>query len=220
MNGPKRRLASFDAPPPRRLNTLGSGYTWFVRIAKFLLPLAAIVIIGIVAARLSLDPDREKITDLPQDSKTSAGQIQLEKAKYEGVDSQGRPYTLTAEAASRSPATPDRVDLTTPKADITMQDGQWIALEAGTGSFDTGTGQLLLNGGVRIFHDSGNEMTLDSIDIDTKKGSAVSHSRINAQGPLGTLSATGVTVDTSGDIIIFGGPATMTLRLPKKNVKG
>lgn len=220
MDGPKRRLASFDAPAPRRLNTLGGGYTWFVRIAKFALPLAALVIIGIVFTRLSVDPDREKITDLPQDTKTSAGQIELEKAKYEGVDGAGRPYTLTADAASRSPETPDRVDLTAPKADITLQGGQWLALEAGKGAYDTKAGQLSLSDGVRIFHDSGNEMTTDSIEIDSKNSNAVSHTAVTAQGPLGTLTATGVTISDGGDNIVFTGPATMTLRLPKKGSKG
>lgn len=220
MNSPKRRLDDFAATPPRRLNTPGVGYTWFVRVARLALPLAAIVIIGIVVARLSLDPERENITDLPQDTKTSAGQIELEKARYEGTDTEGRAYTLTAEAASRDPDVPNVVLLTKPKADLTLTGGSWLAIESDTGIFNTKTAQLSLTGGVRLFHDSGNEMTLESVDIDTKAATATSSRSVAAQGPLGTLSAQSVDIQDGGDLIVFGGPATLSLRLPAKGNKG
>lgn len=222
MTGPKRRLESFDTPPPRRLNTLGSGYTWFVRIARLTLPLVAIVIIGIVIARLSLDRTQENLADLPQDKKTSAGQIELVEAKYEGVDGQGRQYTLTAEAASRSPDAPDTILLTKPKADITLQNGGWLAIEAENGSYNTKSSQMTLSNGVRLFHDSGNEMHLKDVAIDTQKSAATSTQAVTAQGPMGTLSAQNVTISDGGDTVIFGGPATMTLYAlkTKKGTKG
>lgn len=222
MIGPKRRLESFDAPAPRRLNTLGAGYTWFVRIARIALPLVAIVIIGIVVARLSLDRAQENITDLPDDKKTSAGQIELIEAKYEGVDAKGRRYTLTADSANRSNAEPDTVVLSKPKADIALQGGNWLALEAGGGTYNTETAQMILSDGVRIFHDSGNEMHLQDVTVDTKTSRATSSHAVTAQGPLGTLSAQNVTISDEGDLIVFGGPATMTLYKlsPKKGSKG
>ena len=215
MTPERQRLQSIDSEAASRLRKLGAGYTWFVRILRLTLPLVALVLIGIVVARLSADPEQQNITDLTKDTKTEAGQIALEKARYEGVDAEGRAYTLSAESAARDPEVPDAITLTVPHADITLSNGEWLAIESQTGVYDNAASTLSLSDKVRIFHDSGNEMHLEDLRLDLKSHDATSEKSVNAQGPLGLLSAAGLSVTENGQKIVFNGPVSLTLYIGK-----
>jgi lipopolysaccharide export system protein LptC len=207
----QERHSVSDVYAPRRLSALGHGYSVFVRILKFVLPLAMLVIIGVLIARLSGDPQQQKITALPQAEKTTPGQIELIRAKYEGTDDQGRAYAVTADKTIRAMDAPDTVLFEKPLADITLQDKTWIAIKAETGSFDHAAEKLELKGNVTIFHDSGYELSLQDITIDLKQKTAATSLPVRAQGPLGTIAAKDMSVKDRGDLVVFGGPITLTI---------
>ncbi len=211
------RPRSPDTYVPRRLSTLGQGYSIFVRILKFALPLIALVIIGVLTSRLFGEAPQKNLSLLPKEEKTTPGLIELVQAKYEGMDDQGRPYTVTADKASRAMNAPDSVVFENPVADITLQDKTWVAVKAQTGSFDRKTEKLSLTGEVHVFHDSGYEILLHDLDINLKEKTASTVSPVTAQGPMGTIAAQNMTVKDQGDLIVFGGPATLTVfRLSQK----
>lgn len=189
---------------------------------KFTLPLVALVIIGALITRLFEDPQQQaKISLLPNEEKTTPGQIELVQAKYEGLDDLGRPYTVTADKASRAMDAPDSVQFENPVADITLQDKTWVAVKAKTGSFDRTTETLRLKGEVHVFHDSGYEILLQDIEINLKQKTASTSSPVTAQGPMGTVAAQNMTVEDQGDLIIFGGPAMLTVfRLSAQKERG
>jgi lipopolysaccharide export system protein LptC len=182
------------------------------------LPIIALVLIGIVTARLSLDPQTTKLADLPEEQKTEAGQIDLVDAKYEGTDKRGRAYTLAAERATRTVAEPDVAILSHPKADIMLGDDQWLAVHAKKGAFDTKNKTLKLTDDVTFFHDSGYEMHLAQMTVDLKSETVQTQSAVQIQGPAAKLNAHGLEIKNQGDIIIFKGPATLTIRTDQ--VKG
>ena len=65
-----------------------------------------------------------------------AGEVEggrLIDARYNGVDEKGRPYTVTAATAWQ--IDPERVGLTMPKGDITLENGTWLMLTSKTGTF-------------------------------------------------------------------------------------
>jgi lipopolysaccharide export system protein LptC len=210
---PKQRLQSLNNAEESRLRAWGAGYTWFVKTLRLALPVGALIIVGIVVARLSVDPEQQNIADVPASAETSAGQIALEGAKYEGVDAQGRAYTLTADAASRDPKLPDSLTLTRPKADISLTEDSWLAVESQSGLYDNAAKKLILSEGVKVFHDSGNEMHFQDVTIDLATNDATTAHAVSAQGPLGTLSAGGMTVSEQGNKILFTGPVAMKLYL-------
>jgi len=210
-----------DSYGPRRLSALGRRYYVFVRVMKFALPLAALVIIGALIARISGDPQQQKISLLPDEEKTTPGQIEVVRAKYEGRDDQGRPYTVTADKASRAMNAPDRVTFENPVADITLQDKTWVAVKAKTGDFDRTKESLRLKDDVHIFHDSGYEILLQDIEIDLKQKTAFTALPVRAQGPMGTIAAQNMAVKDQGELIVFGGPATLTVfRLSRQKGRG
>ncbi len=81
------------------------------------------------------------------------GGATLTDARYRGVDEHGRPYTLTAATAQQ--VGPDRINLTTPKADITLTDGTWLMVQSKRGVFLQHTNQLDLSQDVTLYRDDG-----------------------------------------------------------------
>lgn len=224
-------LRQFDSYTPRRLSTLGRGYSLFVTILKFSLPLLALAIIGVLIARLAGDPPQKLATfdnlraapannssgAAPAPNDTGAapapvpGQIELEKARYEGMDDEQNPYTVTADRAVRAMDAPDTVLFDNPMADITLQDKTWVAVRAKSGSFDRAGEHLDLKGDVAVFHDSGYEMQVQDMAIDLKKKTAETSLSVKAQGPMGAIAAQNMRVQDQGNLIVFGGPATLTI---------
>jgi len=210
MTSPPRPRRA-DSFAPRRMSALGQGYSALVKALKLAMPLAALAIIGILVVQMTENGQQKKITALPQNEKTTPGQIELVGAKYEGVDEEGLPYTVIAEKAVRAMNAPDMVSFENPAADITLDDGVWIALKGKTGLFDNTNALLTMKEGVTVFHDGGYEMRVEDISINLKKKTAVTQSPVMAQGPMGTIAAKGMEVVDSGDRVIFGGPALLTI---------
>ncbi len=211
---------TFTNYTPRRLQTFGRGHSWFVWTLKFILPLIALAIVGILITRLSVTP-QQPLATLPKEEKTTPGQIELIQAKYEGMDEQGRPYTVTADKAVRAMNAPDSVLFDNPVADITLQDKTWVAVKAKNGSFDHKAERLTLKDDVTVFHDSGYEMHAQDLQINLKQKTAVTGLPVNAQGPMGTITAASLSVEDQGDLIVFGGPATLTFfKLSFKKERG
>ncbi|MDD9900601.1 MAG: LPS export ABC transporter periplasmic protein LptC [Alphaproteobacteria bacterium] len=198
-----------DTATQQRRARVGAGYSRFVKAAKFLLPVLALVLVGIVIARLSESPLPPPDVAQKTEDKTAPGQIELVSAQYEGVDDQGRPYTLIADKAARDNNAPDSVLLDSVKADITMEDGTWIAVLAKQGVYETRKAQLSLSGDVSVYHDDGYEMHAKTLDIDMKARHAITKEAVRAQGPVGEINAADMEVKDAGARIVFSGPATI-----------
>jgi lipopolysaccharide export system protein LptC len=133
----------------------------------------------------------------------------LIEARYNGVDEKGRPYTLTAATAWQINA--QKVGLTLPKGDITLENGTWLMLSSKTGTFIQGLNQLDLVKEVTLYRDDGTTMHTESASIDLKAGAAAGSEPVHAEGPFGVLDAHGFTVMDNGNAIDFSGPAHVVL---------
>lgn len=196
---------------PRAAGGEGAVYSSVVRGLKIVLPLLFLALVGVVLARLSGDPKEALVEELPAAEKTTPGQIELIEATYEGVDEAGRRYSISADKAVRDVEHPNAVSFENPLADITLEDGTWLALKAKGGGFDKDASTLTLDQGVSIFHDAGYEIKLDDIVIDLQTRAAKTDHAVFLQGPLGTLRAQNLSVTDSGNVFLFGGPVTLTL---------
>jgi len=207
----KNRFGDYEAT--RRLSAFGTGYTWFVRVLRFALPLLALILIGVVIARLMYDPQKPTLTtaDLPQDEKTLPGHIEMVAAKYQGVDGEGRAYTITADTASRDTQNTDAVLLQNPTADLVMPNGDKITIRAAHGRYDTMTTDIRLQDDVVLTHGDGYEMHLQSIAGNIKTRTAATQEAVLLQGPMGKLAAAGMNIQDRGDMIVFQGPIALTL---------
>jgi lipopolysaccharide export system protein LptC len=133
----------------------------------------------------------------------------LLSARYNGVDQKGRPYTITAATAWQ--IDPERVGLTIPKGDITLENGTWLMLTAKAGTFMQHLNQLDLVKDVTLYRDDGTTMHTESASIDLKAGAAAGSEPTHVEGPFGVLDAQGFTVMDKGTAMDFPGPAHLVL---------
>lgn len=187
------------------------GYSAFVRVMRLALPLAAVAIIGLLLSwpriEKRLEPAPEK-TAIPAQT---VGQNELIKARFESRDEKNQPFTVTADRAVQSANDPSIVLLEKPAADITLSNGAWLAAQAEKGAYRQKAEQLLLQGNVKLFHDQGYELVTEKLLVNLKNRQAWSDQPVYAQGPAGTLQASGMKGQEDSGTLIFTGPVHLTL---------
>lgn len=213
--------ASGDTPgetaaPAPRLPRYRSGYSRFVRLMKYALPVVAgvVVVLLFIWPELKTEPERFRIGLSDINIETSSGQRVL-NARFTGVDGENRPFSVTAASAVQEQDRQGRVDLSSPKADLTLQNASWVAITSPEGVFWRDKEVLDLSGGVELYHDEGYEFRTELARIDFPAGTASGDRPVNGQGPFGTIDAEGFRLIDSGDRILFTGKARMVL-YPKR----
>ena len=179
-----------------------------INLTKWLLPAGALLLLSSIA----LWPQIERVRETARMALQRVAQVSgatLIDARYHSVDDHGRPYTLTAATAQQDG--PDRINLTTPKGDITLTDGTWLMLQSKKGVYLQHTSQLDLSQDVTLYRDDGTTMVTASASIDLKNGAAASGVATHAEGPFGVLDAQGFTITDKGAAIQFIGPAHLLL---------
>jgi lipopolysaccharide export system protein LptC len=176
-------------------------------LIKWLLPIGALLLL----ASIALWPELGRVRDTVRMTieHTAAGGATMTDARYRGIDDHGRPYTVTAATAQQDG--PDRINLTMPKADITLTNGTWLMVQSKRGVYLQNSSQLDLSRDVTLYRDDGTTLKTASASIDVKAGAAASDQPTHAEGPFGTLDAQGFIVTDKGTAIQFSGPAKLIL---------
>jgi lipopolysaccharide export system protein LptC len=182
---------------------------WMVTVAKRLLPVVALALLASVVLWPELTRDAEETRMAARDARITTENGQLIDATYHGVDDQGRPFTVTAETAQQ--ITPERIDLTMPKGDITLESGNWLLLQSRRGVYQQHLDMLDLSGEVQLYRDDGSTLQTDSAAIDLKAGAVAGAEMVHAEGPFGTLDAQGFSFLDRGTVIQFTGPGRLVL---------
>ncbi len=180
-----------------------------ITLTKWLLPVCALALLGSIAIwpELNRDTDRARVA-----FRRVAGEVEgarLVEAHYHGVDERGRPYTVTAATAHQ--VDPERINLTNPKGDITLENKSWLMVQSKKGVFMQHANQLDLSQEVTVYRDDGLTLTTASASVDLKNGAASSADPTHAEGPFGVLDSQGFTVVDKGATVDFTGPAHVVL---------
>jgi lipopolysaccharide export system protein LptC len=181
-----------------------------ITLTKFLLPALALALLASIALWPEFDRAKQQAMLALRHVGSEIEGAQLIDARYHGTDERGRPYTLTAATAQR--AGPERVNLTIPKGDITLQDGTWLMVKSKQGVFMQHSNLLDLSHDVTLYRDDGTTLVTASASMDLKNGAAAGSEPVHAEGPFGTLDAQGgFTLLDKGSSIQFAGPAHLLL---------
>lgn len=196
-------------PPPssRRI----AQRRFLVNATKWLLPVAALLLLGSIAAW----PELTRIKDGARVSFKRVFSLEPDSARmmapsYRGVDERGRPYTITADWAAQD--APSKVVLSRPRGDATLESGAWLMLQGEQGVYIQHTGELDLQRDVQLYRDDGTAMRSETATINVKEGAAASADMTHAEGPFGVLDAQGFTLTEKGAVIQFHGPARLVVR--------
>lgn len=202
---PARRTA-----PPRWSGR--NGYSFFVQLLKLTLPVTALVLAGLIVFWQQIVPSPRLFSaDLSDLSPEMAKSLLMTGPRYDGVDSKGLPYSLTADAAQQLEDDEDIILLAYPTADLALEGGAWAALSAEQGVYDRASEQLLLRGNVNFFHDRGFELRTSEAVLDLSTSVARGEQYVEGQGPSGMIEAEGFEFRQQGGIMIFTGQSHLTV---------
>ncbi len=200
LGAPVRRLPTARVLARRRL---------MIRAVKLVLPAIALALLS----SLALWPELQRELGHARGVAQALGKVQgamVIGARYRSIDERGRPYTLTAATARK--VGENRVNLTDPKGDITLQNGTWLMVQARAGVYRQRDDALDLSRDVTLYRDDGTTMTTASAALDLKNGAAAGSEPVHAEGPFGRLDAAGgFTATDKGEQTLFAGPAHLLL---------
>jgi lipopolysaccharide export system protein LptC len=183
-----------------------------VGVLKRVLPAAAVLLLAAVALWPQLRGlDDQRRYTFRRDAGAPPDTLRIQDARFQGVDELGRPYTVTARSATQV-SNSDAIALDEPKADMTLQDGAWVLLQAAEGTFRRQGQTLDLAGGVVLNHDAGYEVRTESASIDLAARGATGDRPVAAQGAFGTLDGQGFVATDGGRVITVTGPARLVLQ--------
>lgn len=220
LSSPAQRPAG--APPAAHppLKKAGGRYSRFVQLMKLVLPSIAVIVAATVVVLPQIQERAEGFRlGLSSLSITDSSGQKLVNARYTGSDEKQQPYTVTADTAAPLDPQSNIIALDKPKADITLENGTWIALSALGGIYSRQEQLLELSGGVNLFHDAGYEFHTALALIDLAKGAAYGDKTVEAHGPSGSVKSQGFQIFDKGARIIFTGKSTLTLYPGAEGIK-
>ena len=214
----RERLSQMTQPGTGSAN-YNPAYSKFIRWMRLVLPLVALTIVAIVFTWSNMKDDNIVSMQDQTQAARSIGKNELLNPRFESVDDKKQPYTITAKRALQGKKNEELVILEEPVADMLLNNGNWVAIEAKQGAFRQDNQRLLLRGNVQMFHDQGYQMTTAQLDLDLDKNIAWSETEVHAQGPMGRLEAKGLKASTEKGLLLFSGPAKLTIYQAGDSIK-
>lgn len=181
-----------------------------VRRLRLVLPLLAVGLVVVMMVWTDMGGTIEPVRKEDVAPQT-VGRNELLKPKFQSEDAKQQPYTITADKAFQESEDMDKVYLDKPVADVSLKNGAWIAMEAKDGEYLQSSQQLKLIGNVKVFHDQGYELTTEEVDLDVQAQTANTTKPVSGHGPSGTIQGTGMQANGKDGVVIFTGPASMTI---------
>lgn len=162
-------------------------HSWVVAWLKIVLPLLALAILStLFLVSRTIDPS-DAIPYATVDVDELVREPRITAPTYAGVTSDGA--ALTVSAAEARPRSADAAGATALHAALETPDGARTDVIAAQGSLDAANKLVRLEGGVRITSSSGYEIATDTLVVELGKTAAESAGAIEANGPLGHLTA-------------------------------
>jgi len=175
----------------------------FVRFMKFVLPVGAMALVGLIAAWPQL-MKRDTGFRLSYSSIGSQEMaLVMNNPRFRGSDSSNQPYMVTADRAIQDPNDSKQVTLDKVAADITLNNGGWLSLTANTGVYNNNSRLLTLHGDINVFSDRGYEFHGITAEIDLATGVMASDDKVWGHASLGSIRANGMRVYDKGKAIVF-----------------
>jgi lipopolysaccharide export system protein LptC len=176
--------------------------------AKILLPLAALAVLStlFLFAR-AIDPE-DAIPYATVDVEERIREPRMTAPTYSGVTSDGA--SLSVQAAEARPGSADgAATAQSLVARLQTPDGALTDMVAASGALDSAAGLLSLIGDVRITTSTGYVVESQAMTARLDRTGLTSPGDIHATGPMGTITATGMSLEqatTPGDyVLVFKG---------------
>lgn len=190
-------------------------HSTFVTASKYGLFLLAVVLVGIVFIFPALHDSDEGARLVFTNIQTGESpKPRMLSPIFQGTGGKNqKPYRLDAEYADR--LKDGSIFLHKINADITMDNGDWVAIKADEGIYNTELKTLLLPKNVQVFHQSGYEMRTQDVRVDLNASQVTGEQLIEMQSESGILKAVGFQIDGNRKTILFSSRVKVRLYLQK-----
>ncbi len=156
---------------------------------KLILPLVAALLVAVVVAWPGVGVRDEGFSLSFVSGGDRASEPGMVRARYIGTDRHNRPFVITADRATQVAGDANTIVLQTLQADLTLEDGTWLALTASSGVYSRDDEILRLEGPISLFSDDGFELAAEAAEVNLSEGTVESDRSVSGQGPLGLLDA-------------------------------
>jgi lipopolysaccharide export system protein LptC len=213
---------SFAPPPPALRLPRRSRFDRYSRLlgmAKIVLPGAGLGILAVALLWQDIVPQAISRRVGPTIGLEALRQHEMSAPKFVGSDDKQRPYQVEAKSARLAHAKSDTVLLEQPKASLTLESGNWVAVTSRDGEFNQKTRIISLVGDVYVFHDANYTFRTERATVDTEKKRAWGDKPVVATGPKGTIESKGFRIEDKGATIVFTGKTRVVLHLDDQDMK-
>ncbi len=187
-------------------------YSQFVSWMKVMLPATALALAALVLFWPQLNPLDKRFRLQPvQVTVDDLENLRMLSPRFVGTDNQNEPYTVTAEQALQDAGSSDLTTLTSPKGDIALNNGSWIAIAAAEGQYHKQSRILDLWSNVNVFHDAGYEIKTARAQADLAAGTVTGDEPVEGQGPDSQLRGQGFRIYDKGARITVTGKSRVIL---------
>lgn len=203
-------------------------YTRYVKILRLVLP--TIAILGFLS--LLIWPwwreRQQQLIDLAEHAANpvavtptpvdTTAPLQVEKPDYQGVDTKGRAYRVTASRVEQNLNPKAPILLIEPLATLTLEAAsegtpeRAISLQGQQGIYDAQSQTLDLKGKVILNYLGDYDIQAEDLAVDLAEGAAMTTTPVEGRGPRGFLSGQSLNIADKGAVIVLKGPSKLVLQ--------
>jgi lipopolysaccharide export system protein LptC len=211
-DGVSRAYASRERAKDVRVFRAALRHSRLVRVLRIGIPI--FVVVGALIVVLSVyvfDPLRQ-LAKLPSISGlvVSGTSITMQQPRMAGYTQDGRPYVVTARAATQDVTKPDKVTLQDLRATLQFKDAGKFELTARSGLFESKLDRLALQDDILV-NSAAYQAKLSEAVVNVRTNHMVSEHPVEVIMRQGTINANRLEVTNSGEVIRFEGGVTMVL---------
>ena len=176
-------------------------HTQVVRVMRWLLPAAILVLLALLGAYVVADAVRTAHAGI----KDTPTEIRMVNPHFVGRDDQGRAFNISARQAQREDANMQRVDLSAPVMIMDVDGPRPKTITADHGVYDENTHLLHLTSHVRVDDSAASTLATDDALVDTRAGTVTGATSISANSPTGAVQGGSYTVSEKDQHVILRG---------------
>ena len=199
-------LARQDRAVKRGWARPGGAHDYLVRFLKFALPIG---VLGFLAYLLISPLSRNKEVSFLLDKNkvaTAHERLKTQAARYQGIDDQGRAFTVNADRAVQKTSQVPIVDITGVRARLQLKDGPAM-MTADSGRYHMDQQKMDVDGPIHVTAANGYRLETRNVSIDLNNHTLAGRQGVEGQMPLGRFSAGTMSANLPNHRVSLGGRA-------------
>jgi lipopolysaccharide export system protein LptC len=199
-------LARRDRAVKRVWARPGGAHDYVVRFLKFALPIGVLGFLAYLLVsplshnkEVSFLLDKNKVATAPERLKT-------QMAHYQGIDDQGRAFTVEADKAVQKTSQVPIVDITGVRAQMQMKDGPALA-NADSGRYHMDSQKMDVDGPIHVTAPDGYRLETRNVTVDLNNHTLSGHQGVEGTMPLGHFTASNMAADMRSRHVTLTGRA-------------